>query len=301
MPWGRVDDQHYRHEKVAELEDDLRKGCLALFWLAISWCNDRLTDGRVPRGTVRLLGGDIEEADELVRVGLWETDGAGYRVHDFLEFNKSREQVETERIQRSLAGSAGAHKRWHPDSTSSSGSYGGSYGTSPNGEPDEPNSGEDAPVSRTPSPVTRFPAPAPDARDGLTLTDEAIAALEQRTGRPASQAGHKQIGEYDRLVADHGLPAVLEAFDAVSSGQIMTARQLIWPALRVLEPFPTGKAVLTAVEDHDRDKRDRRRSEAIWARRLERFQYTGEWDEAWGPPPDPVAAAGSQTHNGRTP
>lgn len=158
MPWGRVDDQHYRHEKVAELDDELRKGCIALFWLTISWCNDRLTDGRVPAGTVRLLGGEDEEASELVRVGLWDRDGKAYRVHDFLDFNKSKAQVEAERVQRAIAGQAGAKARWRP----ASGPVSDADGEVPSEPTDDVNDGSDAPVSRTPSPVT--PSPAPDAR-----------------------------------------------------------------------------------------------------------------------------------------
>lgn len=159
MPWGRVDDSHYRHPKIGELDDELRKGCVCLFWMAISWCNDQLTDGRVPTGTVRVLGGQPAEADELVRVGLWEKDGSGYRIHDYLDFNKSKEQVVAEREQRMLAGKARAAQRWGSDSGPLS-----DPASEALSEPlsDMP-SGKDAPVPRTPYPVT--PSPAPDARD----------------------------------------------------------------------------------------------------------------------------------------
>ena len=88
MPWGRIDDGHWRHRKVAKLDDDLRKPCLALFWLAVSWANDHGTDGHISSTGLRQLDGTREEADELVRVGLWERDGKAYRIHDFLDFNK---------------------------------------------------------------------------------------------------------------------------------------------------------------------------------------------------------------------
>ena len=209
MPWGRVDDHHYRHEKVAELHEDHRKGAIALFWLAISWCNDRLTDGRVPRGTVRILGGEIAEADELVRVGLWEPDGSGYRIHDFLDFNKSKAQVEQERVQRSLAGQAGAHARWHPDSESPN----EPVSEVPNDAANEVNGGKDAPVTRIPSPVT--PSPAPDARDG---EDEEAAVLSWLAAhgcyvRPGN-GFHRSIVT---SVAQHGGPALLVALDRVSA------------------------------------------------------------------------------------
>jgi hypothetical protein len=100
----------------------------------------------------------------------------------------------------------------------------------------------------------------PTARDGLPSLDRAaIEALEERTGQIWSQAGEKQLGEYDRLVGQHGLPAVLSAFDAIRSGKRLTARQLIWPALRLLEPFPTPTLVKS--EGNDEAERTRRNVE----------------------------------------
>jgi hypothetical protein len=248
MPWGRVDDQHYRHEKVGELDDDLRKGCIALFWLAISWCNDRLTDGRVPAGIVRTLGADSAEADELVRVGLWERDGRGYRVHDFLDFNKSRAQVEADRIQRTEAGRLGAKARWSGGAPSVSSS--GSASDSSDEPTDEPDGGSDAPVPRIPYPVT--PVPAAIARDGLTnIDDEATTFLEGVTGRSLRTAGEKQLAEFDRQIGDHGLARVIAAYQRIAkslpSTPPPTARQLVWGGMKVLEPFADPK-VQEAVE-----------------------------------------------------
>ncbi len=105
----------------------------------------------------------------------------------------------------------------------------------------------------------------PNARDGLPSLDRsAIEALEERTGQIWSQAGEKQLGEYDRLVGTHGLTAVLGAFDAVSGGKRMTARQLVWPALRLLEPFPN----LSVVEKEATADRE---AESV-QRRVERTQ-----------------------------
>lgn len=74
--------------------------------------------------------------------------------------------------------------------------------------------------------------------DGLpSTTPEAVKELQDRTGTTWSQFGQRQLGEYDRLIGQHGLPAVLEAIDKVRSGKILTARQVIWPAMKILEPF----------------------------------------------------------------
>lgn len=155
MAWGRVDDHHYRHPKVLELSDEHRKGALALFWLTISWCNDHLTDGRVPAGAVRLLGGTVDEVAELIRVGLWEDAAPGYVVHDYLDFNKSREQVEREREQRRIAGRAGADARWRSDSEVLSSSPSEVLSESPS------EMGAPLPVTRYPSLVTQTTPPTP--------------------------------------------------------------------------------------------------------------------------------------------
>lgn len=243
MPWGRCDDTFYRHQKVGLLSDDTRKGALALFWLAISWSNDQLTDGLVPAGTVRVLGGEPEEAEALVEVGLWERDGRHYRVHDFLRFNKSKAQIIAERAQRSAAGSAGAASRWHSDGDSP---YESPNGT-PHDTPNETNGGSDAPVPRTPYPVSVTPDSL--AREGMLphIDPDLASAIERLTGRSVLAGGAATLAELDRLAEDHGTVPVVAALEAVAHGQRMTLRQLVWPAMKTLEPFA---AVPKPPEDH---------------------------------------------------
>jgi hypothetical protein len=98
MPWGRCDDTFWQHAKVLALQDRHRLAAVGLYWSAISWSNDRLADGHVSLATARILSGSRALADELVRVRLWEGAARdGYRIHDYLDFNRSRVQVEEER------------------------------------------------------------------------------------------------------------------------------------------------------------------------------------------------------------
>ena len=115
------------------------------------------------------------------------------------------------------------------------------------------------------------------------LDSAAIKALEDRTGQPWSQAGEKQLGEYDRLVGAHGLVAVIGAFDAVRDGKTMTARQLVWPALRLLEPFPT----LSIVEKNGSDEREAQRVQRNLERTKRDIHATGFHQDA----PDPTCPA----------
>ena len=107
MPWLRVDDAFPGHKKLVPLEDDARRWADAVaLWLAGGcYCSANLTDGHIP--AVRLarltpMGGAraTKAADDLVEVGLWRRVDDGYEVHDFLDFNPSKKQVEEERRQK---------------------------------------------------------------------------------------------------------------------------------------------------------------------------------------------------------
>lgn len=123
MVWAKLDDEILDNPKIAEA------GPLgfALHVAGITWCCRNLTDGFIPRTRVRSLldfggvmwdednpgavacqgvsaggrhGADpLAIAEHLVDVGLWkhDPDGRGYWLHDFLEYNPSREKVLSER------------------------------------------------------------------------------------------------------------------------------------------------------------------------------------------------------------
>ena len=270
MPWGRIDDAHWRHRKLAALDDEIRKPCIGLFWLAVSWCNDNLSDGVVSMTALRQLDGSRDEAEELVRVGLWERADKGYRIHDFLDFNKSKAQVEQDRLQRTMAGKAGAAARW-----SDGESHGGSLSSSPSGMHGGMHGGEDAPLPVTRTPV--LPKPATIARDGLPhIDDEAQRFLEGMTGKPILTAGPKQLAEYDRQLEAHGIEAVIKAYRTV--GKTMkapTARQVIWSALRILEPFASPQDVRRMEESERADEERRAHQNRLEATRRRIAEYQG--------------------------
>lgn len=108
MPWARIDDQFPNHPKVASL-GSLMLPCIGLHTFAICYCNSYLTDGFIPAPQVARLAGDVtlllpsgkpeELVDRLVNSGLWEKRRGGYFIHDFLEYNPSRDDVIQKREQ----------------------------------------------------------------------------------------------------------------------------------------------------------------------------------------------------------
>lgn len=107
MPWGKCDDGFYDHPKVRALTPRIRLAACGLYWRAISFCNRQLSDGFLTPIDVAFLDGTMTLTNELVRVGLWDQGRNGLRVHDYLTFNKGREQVLRERGLRAEAGHLG--------------------------------------------------------------------------------------------------------------------------------------------------------------------------------------------------
>ncbi len=118
------------------------------------------------------------------------------------------------------------------------------------------------------------------------LDPEAQTFLEGLTGRQIRQAGDKQLAEYDRQIADHGLVKVVSAYQRVARalGPTPTATQLVWSGRKVLEPFVDPRDVADAEKSTEPTHGDRIYGR-MHARRLERYQQSGVWLPEWGEPP----------------
>ena len=72
-----------------------------------------MTDGHIDRETVQMLAAAHGEkqwkrlVDVLVKVGRWETNGTGWYIHDYLEFNPTRAQWLETKAAKQAAGKAG--------------------------------------------------------------------------------------------------------------------------------------------------------------------------------------------------
>lgn len=121
MPWVRFDDGFPEHRKVATLSD----AAFRLHVQAVHWCARHLTDGVVDRGelsTVTRLRKPDRVVAELVARGLWHEAGqvcdsedcpassgtsSGWIIHDYLEYQPSKEKATRERKAK-----AERQKRW---------------------------------------------------------------------------------------------------------------------------------------------------------------------------------------------
>jgi len=100
VAWSRYDDEFPDHPKVVALGDD-EPLALLLFIRANARSARYGTDGLVTRDSLVTLSRRIPDvcriARRLVEVGLWESCPEGFRVHDFLEYHMSADEVRRRR------------------------------------------------------------------------------------------------------------------------------------------------------------------------------------------------------------
>jgi len=122
MPWVRLDDGYPEHPKVDQV------GPLAAWLNVCAWayCARNLTDGFIPNDRVPRLASvrqPLKLVDRLVEVDLWERVDGGYQVHDYLDYNPSRAQVQEYHKQQQANGQAGgrasARARGQPNGAAS--------------------------------------------------------------------------------------------------------------------------------------------------------------------------------------
>jgi hypothetical protein len=90
MGWVRIDDNAPHHRKM------LKAGPAACWlWVCgLAYCQRQSSDGVIPFEAVAMLGvGNWKKcAAFLVDAGLWHKEAEGYRVHDYLQWNASRDE-----------------------------------------------------------------------------------------------------------------------------------------------------------------------------------------------------------------
>lgn len=110
MPWAGFDDKFPKHPKIIRLSDQ----AFRLHVSGICYVAEHLTDGLVDADMVPLLMPRYRPRylTELVERAIWVQHGQVYVIHDYLDWNPSRAQVEERREQKRKAGRKGAQLRW---------------------------------------------------------------------------------------------------------------------------------------------------------------------------------------------
>lgn len=185
MSWVKVDDKAWSHPKFT----DLSGNAVRLWLFALCWCNQQETDGNIPRGALRVLGGSPKDARALVAAGLWVETDSGWVVHDFLTYQPSKAQRNAQREmvrERVARHRNGARNRGSGrDVTPLHGAEKPTGNDAPDPDPDpvpDPVSVDDDARGAPPEP--RHPGRVPCPPD-LELTAAERAQLAQSPGIPA--------------------------------------------------------------------------------------------------------------------
>lgn len=96
MRWVRVDVDALDHPKFLALDPE----AVVLWLYGLGYCARQLTDGHIPAAILRRLGA-LQDPDraaaQLMEAGLWDATDDGYVVHDYLDYQPSRERVLNDR------------------------------------------------------------------------------------------------------------------------------------------------------------------------------------------------------------
>ena len=104
----RLDHGMPENRKVLGLSD----GAFRLYVEAICWCSRQESDGHIPEAFMKRMS-KARHVAELVDCGLLDTAVGGYQVHDYLDFQRSSEEIGAYRSAKGEAGARGNHMRWH--------------------------------------------------------------------------------------------------------------------------------------------------------------------------------------------
>jgi hypothetical protein len=104
----RIDEGYDEHHKVMPLSDAAFRAHVE----AILWASRNEAKWRIPK-PVASKKWRAKVIAELVDARLFDDSGDSYDVHDYLDFNRSAEEIAAFRESRGDAGTLGNHKRWH--------------------------------------------------------------------------------------------------------------------------------------------------------------------------------------------
>ena len=107
--WVRLDDRFTDNAKIARLSDK----AFRVYVHALCYSAGALTDGLVPWSKAKSWA-SVKTIGEMTAAGLWDEVKLGYQIHDYLDYQLSREQVDAKR----KAGAIGAASRWQSESHS---------------------------------------------------------------------------------------------------------------------------------------------------------------------------------------
>lgn len=111
VSWTKLDDRWDLSTKLIRARSKVGDSADAMWARATNHCNRENTDGKIHGAVLRSLTANRKPQaviDTLVAVGAIEVAGQDeYQMHDFLDWNDSKETIDAKRLAKQLAGKTG--------------------------------------------------------------------------------------------------------------------------------------------------------------------------------------------------
>ncbi|MDP9226421.1 MAG: hypothetical protein M3P18_21800, partial [Actinomycetota bacterium] len=239
MSYLYIDDRFAQHPKVAGVSDKAFRAHV----LALCYCGGHLTDGALSRAAAKTLGISPRIAQELVSANLWESNENGWRVHDYLDWQDSRDEVLARRTKASAAGKARARgaKREGGRFTSA---------TESTSAPLVETLVLAGPARPAEAPASPSPAPSPSPRELASSSLREVRDAEGRLARAFAKIGCADDALAQRLLADDAIAVIVAKLEGLAEK----------PGKNGASPSSRITAYLRACEDTLAEERDRVRA-----------------------------------------
>mgnify|MGYP000961113914 CR=1 FL=1 len=113
MAYTNTDYSFWTNPKVRAAGKD----AAFLYIAGNGFCNEYLTDGFISDTDIETVAFNAfqrqpkKAVESLVRAGLWDRVPGGYQIHDYLDYNKSKQEIEELRSKKSYAGKKSGQAR----------------------------------------------------------------------------------------------------------------------------------------------------------------------------------------------
>lgn len=196
MVWFKVDDQLPLNRKMVCVSI----GAVGLWVEAGALASASQTDGQVLKRLLHALHPDATEelADELVKAGLWEDCGDYWQIHDFLDYNPPKSEIEASKARRSKAGKKGGLRSGKTRRSKSEA----------NGEANASASAQANAEANAQAKTNPVPVPVPYISTDVDISPKPPTGVdrEERTFREPSSEPTKDFKQFWSLYPNHDYP-----------------------------------------------------------------------------------------------
>jgi hypothetical protein len=110
LPWVRLDTQFPSNPKILELAAAKHHKAAFVYLCSLAYAGQHGTDGYLPEYCLPFIHATKNDANQLVKVGLWHPDPGGWAINGWDEFQISDEAAKKRRERAQKGGRARAEK-----------------------------------------------------------------------------------------------------------------------------------------------------------------------------------------------